>query len=291
MKKLLITGASGFLGGHIFAQAESQFQCLGTFNTFARPLHVPDWLQLDLTDFSDVSELVSSFKPDIIIHSAANSNLDECEKYPVMARAANVTATAHLVSAAQRVRARFIYISTDMVFDGAGSLYKEDDPPHPLSVYGQTKLEAEAVVKQLEKFVIVRSALMYGRPKIGGSSFSMWIENRLCQQQNVPLYIDQFRSPILVNNLAELALELCTSDFNGLLHAGGANRIDRFTFGQQMCAIMGYDVSLLQPTLMNDHTSPAPRPRDVSLNIARAISILHTKILSTEEGLKKMRNA
>lgn len=288
MKKLLITGASGFLGGHIFSQADKRFQCLGTINNFTGPGPFAKWAAIDLTTFHHVFKLIAEFQPDIIIHAAANSNLDDCEHNPENAQAVNVLATAHLVSAARQVNARFIYVSTDMVFDGSGSLYDETDATNPLSIYGQTKLQAEDIVRRLKNSVIVRSALIYGRPKFSGSSFSMWMEYRLRHHQHVPLYVDQFRSPILVDNLAELLLELCTSDFTGLLHAGGANRIDRFTFGQQMCRILGYDASLLQPTHMDDHTPRAPRPRDVSLNVDKAISILQTTLLSTEAGLRQL---
>ncbi len=289
MKKLLITGASGFLGGHIFSQADKRFQCLGTFNNFTGPGPFAKWAAIDLTTFHHVFTLIAEFQPDIIIHAAANSNLDDCEHNPENAHAVNVLATAHLVSAARQVNARFIYVSTDMVFDGAGSLYNEDDQTNPISVYGHTKLQAEKVVARLDNHVIVRSALIYGRPIFGGSSFSMWMEHRFQHNEKVPLYVDQFRSPVLVDNLAEILLELCDSKFTGALHIGGANRIDRFSFGQQMCQILGYDASLLQPTHMHDHTPCAPRPRDVSLNIDKAISILNTKILSTEHGLRRLK--
>ena len=288
MKKLLITGASGFLGGHIFSRAHSVFQCLGTYNTYPTGNDIPNWRNIDLCNFFDVFELLSEFQPEIIIHAAANSNLDECEKNPQKAQGANVEATAHLVSISKQFNARFIHVSTDMVFDGAGSLYQEDDETKPISVYGLTKLQAESAVQQIENAVIVRSALIYGRPAISGSCFSMWVESRLNAGKSVPLYVDQYRSPILVDNLAEILLELCESDFTGILHAGGSNRIDRFTFGKQMCDRVGFDPDLLDPVFMDDHAHTAARPRDVSLNINKAMSILKTRLLSTEEGLDRM---
>lgn len=288
MKKLLITGASGFLGGHVFSQANSVFQCLGTYNTYSIPHDIANWWNIDLCTFFDVFELLSEFQPDIIIHTAANSNLDECEENPQKAQGDNVEMTAHLVGIAKQLDARFIHLSTDMVFDGAGTLYQENDKTNPISMYGQTKLQAEAVVQHLKNFVIVRAALIYGRPAFGGRCFSMWMENRLCGGLSVPLYTDQFRSPILVDNLAEILLELCESDFTGILHAGGSNRIDRFTFGTQLCDILGYDRNLLDPISMDDHNPAAPRPRDVSLNVDKAMSILRTDLLSTEEGLRRI---
>lgn len=288
MRKLLITGMSGFLGGSIYAKAVAKFICLGTFHTFVAPRDSPHWCKIDLTDFCSVSGLVHNFRPDIILHLAANSHLDDCESHPEQAQRINVKATAHLAHHAAQLKARFIYLSTDMVFDGEKTLYPEGAKTNPLSVYGRGKLQAEAVVKKLDNFAIVRSALIYGRPRLGGSSFSMWMENRLQRGEPVPLFVDQFRSPILVDNLADILLELCESDFIGTLHAGGTNRISRYSFGVQLCDILGYDSSLLKSISMKDQTSLAPRPRDVSLNVDKAIRILKTIILSSHEGLERM---
>jgi dTDP-4-dehydrorhamnose reductase len=290
MKKLLITGVSGFLGGHVFTQAESSFQCIGTYFSSASPQHIANWTRLDLRDFFKVYQLVSDFQPDVIIHAAANSNLDDCETHPEDAQAANVQATANLVSVAGQLDIRFIHVSTDMVFDGAGSLYKESDATNPLSVYGQTKLQSEQIVLKHENSVVVRSALIYGRRKIGGNSFSLWIENNLRQKKPTPLYTDQFRSPILAENLAELVLELCDSETTGIFHAGGGNRIDRYSFGQQMCDILGYDAALLRPVSMEDHNFAAPRPKDISLSIKKLEQICKTPILTTEQGLMRMNS-
>ena len=284
----MITGVSGFLGGHVFTMAEPRCNCMGTYFSATMPQVIPTWTQIDLSDFFQVFQLVSDFHPDVIIHTAANSNLDDCEQNPGKAQAANVEATANLVSIAGQVGARFIHLSTDMVFDGEGTMYHESEEENPLSVYGQTKLQSEMIVLKYKKSVVVRSALIYGRRKVGGSSFSMWIENNLRHSKAVPLYTDQYRSPILVDNLTEVLLELCDLDFTGILHAGGANRIDRFSFGQQLCKTLGYDAGLLQPISMEHHKFPAPRPRDVSLSIEKLQGVCKTPILSTEQGLDRM---
>lgn len=232
---------------------------------------------------------IDDFCPDIILHTAANSNLDSCEQNPHAAERINVAATECLAQAAEARGARFIFISSDMVFDGETGFYSENDPVAPLAVYGKNKADAEKKVQYIcRNYVIARAALIYGRPKGGGSSFSNWIEQRLTKNQAVPLYTDQFRTPIYVENLAEALLELAQSDFIGTLHLGGANRIDRYNFGLQLCSLGGYDACLLRPTSMHDFQPPARRPADVSLSIAKAKSVLTTKILDTREGLSHM---
>ncbi|MBN2354982.1 SDR family oxidoreductase [candidate division KSB1 bacterium] len=287
MKKILITGASGFLGGHIWSLSRAQTITLGLYH---QHVHADADLEpLNLTQERAVKKCLMRFEPDVIIHTAAHSNLDACEKNPQEAFAVNVEATHHLLYHSRKIGSRFIFLSTDMVFDGERGHYRETDPVSPLSVYGRNKTAAEKLVAETaENYVIVRAALIYGRRKLGGSSFSQWIENRLRHHQTVPLYVDQFRTPILVDNLAELLLELVDHPFIGILHCAGSNRIDRFTFGQQLCKIAGYDASLLQPaSMMADHP-PAPRPKDVSLCTNLAAGLLRTPLLSTEEGLQRM---
>ncbi len=248
-----------------------------------------DWCALDLTEFNAVQECLDEFQPDVIIHTAANSNLDDCEKNPSAVEKINVTATEYLAQAAEARGMRFIFVSSDMVFDGKSGFYKEEHPVSPLAVYGKNKTEAENKIRLCCKnFVIARAALIYGRSRGGGFSFSSWIEKRLAKSDTVPLYTDQFRTPVYVENLAEALLELARSDFIGTLHLGGANRIDRYNFGMQLCALGGYDARLLRPTSMHDVQPLAARPVDVSFSIDKAKSVLMTKMLSTEEGLLRM---
>jgi dTDP-4-dehydrorhamnose reductase len=285
MRKLFITGASGLLGGHLIDKAGSRWSVTAT--SYAHPL--PGTLSLDLRDREACITAVRTARPQAIIHAAANSNLDTCERDPEAAAAINTSAVAHLLEAAAWVGARLIFVSTDMVFDGQRGHYTEADPVHPLSVYGETKVAAERLLLQADgNHLVARSALIYGRPRHGGSSFSQWIETRLRSGQNVPLFTDQYRSPIWVENLADALLELAEAEISGILHLGGANRIDRFSFAQQLCSLTGYDPSLLQPTSMHAVVSDAPRPVDVSLDSSRAASLLQIPLLDTTEGLRNM---
>jgi len=262
---------------------------LATFYHHPPKYKGPNWCKLDLTAFQAVQKCLDEFRPDVIIHAAANSNLDECEKNPQDAEKINVAATEFLAQAAEALGARFIFVSSDMVFDGKTGFYSESDPVSPLAVYGKNKTDAEKSVQHsCKNHVIARAALIYGRSLGGGSSFSNWMEMRLRKNQTVPLFIDQFRTPIYAGNLAEMLLELAHLDFIGTLHIGGANRIDRYNFGLQLCSLGGYNSSLLQPTSMHDFQPLAQRPADVSFSIDKAKSVLTTKILRTEEGLLRM---
>jgi len=236
-----------------------------------------------------VHDTMVAFRPDVIIHAAANSNLDSCERDQNMTYAVNVESTRYLNEAAVLLGSRLIFVSSDMVFDGEKGNYRETDPVFPISIYGQSKVMSEDIlIGGGVNAVIARAALIYGRPVTGGSSFLVWLENQLKAGSTVSLYDDQFRTPVLVNNLAEALLELAENDFTGIIHLGGTNRIDRLTFGRQLCAAAGYNAGLLHAGSMFLSKPIAPRPADVSLNTDKAASVLQTRLLNTTEGLQRM---
>jgi len=289
MKKIFISGGSGFLGGHVFQQAKDQWQVLACYFNYKPENRGEDWVRLDLTDAKQVSSTLNTFRPDVIIHCAANSNLDECEKAPDLASAINVNSTEYLISAANDLGSRLIFVSSDMVFNGEKGNCRESVLVSPISVYGRTKVQSEELlIRHCNNYVIARAALIYGRAETGGSSFSMWIENQLRAGSPVSLYENQFRTPVLVNNLAEAILELAQNDYKGIIHLGGENRIDRLTFGRQLCAVAGYDEGLLKASSMYDSQPAAPRPADVSLNTDNAALVLNTRLLNTTDGLRRM---
>lgn len=285
--KILITGASGFLGGFLLDAAQHH-QVLGIVNTNKIVHSHAALMQLNLTDRDVLYPVLKEWQPQCIIHAAAHSNIDACEKDPQMAEAINVNSTHFLAEWAQQYHARLIFVSSDMVFDGENGPYTESAPTSPLSVYGKTKVQSEQIVLGIENSVVVRSALEFGLPAHGGSSFLVWMQHRLEKRECVPLYTDQFRSPVWGRNLAEMIVELVNHDFSGILNGGGANRIDRLTFGKQVCDIAGFDAGLLSPASMKDAQASAPRPRDVSLDMGLAGEILKTPVLTTEHALKNI---
>ncbi len=289
MQSILITGASGFLGGHLVERLSTTEAVTAQYRNRRYADRFPNGTCLDLTRIDELQTRLDSLQPDVIVHTAAMSNLDRCEKEPDQARRINVLVPKVLAETAHNNGIRFIHLSSDMVFDGQKGGYREGDPVAPLSVYGRTKVEAEDVVLDAcDHALVVRTALIYGRPALGGQSFSTWIEGRLQNHQTVPLYPDQFRSPIWVETLADLLIELIDRTVYGILHVGSSNRIDRYTFGQQLCRAGRYDSSLLRAVSMYARPATAPRPQDVSLNTDLAACLLSTPLPDTETALDRM---
>ncbi|MBN2000035.1 SDR family oxidoreductase [candidate division KSB1 bacterium] len=288
--RLFITGVSGLLGGHLYRLAAPKNDTWGGFFTTSIP-NLKQTVQFDIRQPQLIKRTLQTIKPDVVLHTAAISHLDVCQTDPEMAFAVNTDAVRFLAEICADLDIRLIFTSSDMVFDGEDGYYKEENRVAPLSVYGRTKVSAEKAVSSLcRDYVNVRLALIYGKPSFGGTSFSEWIEKRLQAGKTVPLFYDQYRSPVLVDNAAEALLELAAGDFTGVLHLAGSERIDRYRFGCLLASEGRYPHDLLQPVSMSSLPSAAPRPRDVSLCIERAESVLETRLLSPYEGILKMKN-
>jgi len=287
--RLLVTGVGGFLGGHVASLATERWTVFGGWHRqpFALPGVEP--VRLELSDETAACQALDAVCPHAVIHCAALTNLDYCELHPEEALRVNVAATRLLARWCGENGARFVFVSSDMVFDGRRGWYCEEDGTNPINVYGKTKVEAERAISSLcANYAIARSALIYGRPRSSGSSFSTWIEQRLAGGERVPLFIDQYRTPIVVLDLAAALVELCATSFVGVLHLGGPERVDRYTFGLRLARLLGYDESLLVRRKMEEVATVAPRPRDVSFDTNLAQALLSTRVHGVEEGLRRM---
>lgn len=287
--KILITGASGFLGGYLAQAAHGKGELLGTY--WEHPVAMPgvELQRMDLTNLVAVAQFVRKVKPQIILHSAALANLDTCEVQKDLAWRTNVDAARMMAAVARELDSRLIHVSTDMVFDGKRGNYTEDDPLEPISYYGYSKRAAEeAVLRAYPEALVVRVALLYGFSVAGGNSFSAEIFNRLRAGQKVKVFADQYRSPIWAGNAAQAIMELTAQDRAGILHLAGTQRISRADFARELAQQIGADLNLLEAVSMHEVNWLVPRPQDVSLNASRARQVLQTPLLDCREGIEQM---
>jgi dTDP-4-dehydrorhamnose reductase len=287
--KILITGASGFLGGYLAQAAHGKGQLLGTY--WEHPVAVPgvELHRMDLTNLVAVAQFVRQVQPQIIIHAAALANLDTCEAQKDLAWRTNVDAARMLAAVGRELGSRLIHISTDMVFDGKKGGYAEDDRLEPISYYGYSKRAAEeAVLRAYPDAAVVRVALLYGFPVAGGNSFSAEIYHRLRAGQKIKVFADQYRSPIWAGNAAAAIMELAEIAPSGILHLAGSARISRSEFACELARQIDADLSLLENVSMHETQWLVPRPQDVSLNTMRARQILQTPLHDCRTGIKQM---
>lgn len=291
MKRILITGGSSFVGGHLIKQASEKYDVITTWNTHQYDIPGMQWQNLELTKPETFSDIITELRPDVVILNAAMTQVDACEQQRELAYRTNVASVKKWVQLAGKYKYRLIFVSSDMVYDGKKGNYCEDDAVNPVNYYGETKVLAEQYIRQhCENCVIARAALVYGTPFTNGNSFSHSTLQRINMRQSANLFFDQYRTPVLVNNLAQALLELSENWYTGTINLGGSQRINRYDFGNKMAEIFEFSSNYLKKTSMFDLKFPAERPRDVSLDISKATSILTTEFVNVVAGLRISKN-
>ena len=275
MTRLLFTGASGFLGYNFLRLFHRRFEITGTCLTHPPERSPAPCTQLDLTDPSQVRAFFQDFRPQAVIHAAAMSNPNTCQTRPEDSRSANLEATVLLAGLCAGEGLPFVFTSTDLVFDGEAAPYREGDPPRPLSVYGEHKAQAEEeVLARHPGAVVCRMPLMFGESGPANQSFLTFMLQALHEGRELKLFTDEWRTPVSGADAARglaLALELAQAKgFSDILHLGGPERLSRYEFGEIFLRVLGRTEVTPAACLRADVPMPAPRPRDVSLDSARA---------------------
>ncbi|MBI3325497.1 MAG: SDR family oxidoreductase [Nitrospinae bacterium] len=264
MQRVLVIGASGFLGRYIALHLKTQQRVMGSYHAHPIPLAGCASTPLDIMDERGVRATFETFHPHVVIHTAALGDVDQCEANPDAAYRVNVQGTEHVARAAAAVGARLIHISTDQIYDGSRAGCDEADEPRPLMVYGRTKLEGERRAAAIcGDTVILRLALLYGWGSIVRPSFSDWLEKGLREGREVPLFIDQYRTPLFVEQGAEVIGQLLQEPgIRGVFNLGGGERISRYAFGLKFCDMFALPTEQLKPIAMDSLGQRARRPRD-----------------------------
>jgi dTDP-4-dehydrorhamnose reductase len=291
MKRILVTGVSGFLGRYVALALKDHHAVLGTYHSQAIVLDTCELTRLDLTEAEAVRATCREFRPDVVVHTAALADVDACERHPDAAHQVNVQGTEAIAQGAAAVGARLIHISTDQVYDGVKSYYDETDIARPLMVYGWTKLEGEHRAAAIcHETVIIRLALMYGWGASTRLNFVDWLVQRLQAGQEVPLFVDQYRTPLYVVQASEVIGRLIDAPWvRGTFNLGGGERLNRYAFALRFCEVFDLSKALLKPIEIGSIAGRAARPRDCSMNSAKISTQLQIMPLTVEEGLRAMR--
>jgi len=282
--KFLVTGSSGLVGRQVVYDLQEAGETVYSAYHNSKP-EFGNPIPIDLNSYEKLKDNIEKIKPDSIIHLAALTDVDRCEREKEIALKINSKASEFLAKQAAKNYSFFIYVSTDYVFDGETGMKKESDPTNPVDFYGKSKLEGEKSVMNLaSSWCIARTSTPYGiHPK--KKSFPIWLTENLLKKQEIGVVVDQFTSPTYVPNLSKMLIEIAKREIVGIIHTAGATRISRYDMAVLIAEKLNLDKKLLKKTNIDNMSWEAKRPKDSSLDISKAFSILKEKPFTIEQGL------
>lgn len=271
--RVLVTGGTGLLGWWIARILRAKGYTVFASYHEKRPIGLSEvkWVRINLEEYESSLQAVKSIRPDVLIHSAAYTDVDGCETNRRRAYSVNYMATKTLTGLCRDTCSYVVYVSTDYVFDGNRGLYREDDIPYPVNFYGLTKLLGEIAITSARSdgFLVVRVSGLYGYTPTGKRNFGIMAMERLLRGQEVYAFTDQFLSPTYVRFLAEKIATIVEKKPNGILHLAG-ERLSRYQFALMLASELKVDTSLVRPASIRNARFTAKRPLDSSLDTSKA---------------------
>jgi len=275
--KVFITGGSGLAGSRLAEMALARGDEVYSGYAHNQPLYG-----------NGIRDIIERMRPDVIVHSAALTDVDRCEREKELAYRMNVEGTRAVATAARRAGSYLVYISTDYVFDGQRGMYREEEKTRPVSYYGLSKLLGEEFC--LDLGCVARTCVIYGsRPASGKVNFALWLLDSLRAGKEVRVVRDQFITPTLNSNLAAMVLEAAERHLSGIYHLSGATRVSRYDFACQLARAFDLDSRLILPSQMSDLNWLAKRPADSSLDTSKASRMLKSRPLSLDDSLQLLK--
>jgi dTDP-4-dehydrorhamnose reductase len=242
---------------------------------------------MDITDRQGIENVLSEFRPDVIIHGAAMTHVDECEQHKELAYNLNVVGTQNIVDAAKELGAHVVHISTDFIFDGQDGPYNEEGIPNPVSYYGETKLQAEHIVQTVDSWSILRTVLVIGIAEdLSRSNIVLWAKGALEKAQPIRVVDDQFRTPTLAEDLAQGALLAATQRAQGIFNISGPDFMSIYELVESVAEHFGLSMATVTRVDSSTLNQPAVRPPRTGFNISKAVENLGYRPHSFKEALE-----
>lgn len=291
MKTVLVTGSNGLLGQKITENIllNKQYNLIATSKGSNR-YPIKDgyvYAEMDILDPGQVRNVVAQYKPEAIIHTAAMTNVDTCQLEKKLAHALNVEAVKTLVAVCETMNMQLVHLSTDFIFDGEAGPYEESAEPHPLSYYGETKVEAEELIKNSHcRWSIIRTILVYGIVKdMSRSNIVLWAKNALEKAAPLNVVNDQWRMPTLAEDLAWACLAAVEKEVTGIYHISGKDMMSVSELVGRVADYFNLDKSLMTEVSSSTLNQSAARPKRTGFILDKAIRDLNYQPHSFEEGI------
>lgn len=268
--RVLLTGASGQLGPYVLDRlADSGHQVVAWSRSLPSRLGPASWRAVDLSDLERIAPALDDADPEVILHAAALSATEAAYRDPVLAERLNVGATEGIAAWCARHRRRLVFTSTDMVFEGTRSWYREDDEPAPTTTYGRTKRDAERAALSAPGALVTRLSLLYGPARGPREGFYDRAVRALALGEPQTFFDDEYRTPLAYVTAAEILVRLLDHPAAGILHVAGRDRLSRFELLRRIARQLGLDTALVLAGSLQTAMFPEPRPRDLALETTR----------------------
>lgn len=294
-KKILITGANGLLGQklvHLLTQKENQnFSILATAKGENRLTKAKnfEYMSMNITDENNIKEVINAFQPHVIIHTAAMTQVDDCESQKELCWELNVKAVEYLSNICAKNNIFFIHLSTDFIFDGTTGPLSEDAIPNPISFYGESKLAAENIVLQTKnlRYAIARTVLVYGITEaMSRTNIILWVKKSLEDSKTIQVVDDQWRTPTLAEDLAMGCFLLAQKEKEGIFNISGYEMLTPYQMAMITADYFQLDTKFIVKSDSTKFTQPAKRPPKTGFLIEKARKELGFEPHSFLEGIK-----
>jgi dTDP-4-dehydrorhamnose reductase len=297
--RILITGAGGMLGKDLVRAFSGEHKVYGIDREASGTKNLApgeiEFSQVDITNREEIVKAISEVKPEAVIHTAAYTDVDGCQKNKDLAYKVNGIGTKNVALASAKCRAVMIYISTDFVFDGdKREPYLETDEPHPLSIYGKSKLEGEkSLPSLLEKYLIIRTSWLFGRH---GRNFVDTIVKLARAAKELKVVDDQIGSPTYSKDLAQAIRRLITlvpdtgsglRELSGIYHITNSGSCSWYEYASEIVGYLGLENILLEPISSSVSQRLAPRPAYSVLNNERFEQVTGYSMRPWRQALKE----
>jgi dTDP-4-dehydrorhamnose reductase len=289
---ILITGSNGLLGQKLIRllSEQQEYHWVATSrgsNRVGNAINF-EFASMDTTNPAQIKEVFDSYKPSIVIHTAAMTQVDDCEKDHEACTLQNVTAVEYLANACAEYKAFFIHLSTDFIFDGKAGPYDEEAQAQPLSFYGESKLKAEEIVRNTQNldWAIVRTVLVYGVAEdMSRSNIILWVKKSLEEGKKIKVVDDQWRTPTLAEDLAMGCFLVAKHKAKGIFNISGKDFLTPYQMALKTADFFGLDKNLIERADSTTFKQPAQRPPKTGFIIEKARKTLGYEPRSFEEGI------
>lgn len=288
--KILVTGSNGLLGQKLvrLLNSISEVQVIATSRGTSRikDIEIP-YYTLDVTEEDKVLSRFNEAQPDVVIHTAAMTQVDDCELNQEDCSVANIHSVKNIVSACKDIDAHLIHLSTDFIFDGSEGPLTEEAIPAPVNFYGETKLEAENIILNSGiKWAMARTVLVYGIvPGLSRSNIILWVKENLENQRTINVVDDQWRTPTLAEDLAHGCWLIAKNHATGIFNISGKDMLTPFDMALKVAEYFDLDKKYIVRANSSNFSQPAKRPAKTGFIIDKAEEQLGYRPHSFDEGI------